>query len=64
MNILGEGFDEDGVERKALKLGGADKYTVTTLIADDKTPLLAPRRPLTPWNGDLPQLPPFPPYQG
>jgi hypothetical protein len=62
--ILGEGFDEDGVERKALKLGGADKYTVTTLIADDKTPLLAPRRPLTSWNGDLPQLPPYPPYQG
>lgn len=36
--ILGEGFDADGEERKALKLGGADLYKAPKLVADDVAP--------------------------
>ena len=50
--ILGEGFDEDSVERKALKLGGADKYKADKLIADNPQILPPPPSP----------EPPFPPF--
>ncbi len=50
--ILGEGFDEDSVERKALKLGGADKYKADKLIADNPQILPPPPGP----------EPPFPPF--
>jgi hypothetical protein len=43
--ILGEGFDDDNVERKALKLGGADKYKADKLIADNPQPLPPPPSP-------------------
>jgi hypothetical protein len=42
--ILGEGFDEDSVERKALKLTSPDKYKVTTLVSEysNTLPLAVP----------------------
>ena len=43
--ILGEGFDDDGLERKALKLGGSDKYKADKLIADNPQLLPPPPSP-------------------
>ena len=74
--ILGEGFDADGEERKALKLGGADLYKAPKLVADDVAPSpLPPAPPPQPspyWGGSafpgMPMLndgmlppPPLPP---
>jgi hypothetical protein len=61
--ILGEGFDDDGLERKALKLGGADKYTVDKLIAENKQPYPMPKMSLGGGGYYLPELPPFPPLK-